>query len=109
MRLEEIQKALEAACAVSNHHHFVIAGSLSVLGLMDEPPSRMSMSIDIDFYPKNDPGRASDIAKELGEDTEFHEKNGYYLDAVSPYLPVSRRMGGSACGSPARPCDGLLS
>ena len=48
----------------------------------------MSMSIDIDFYPKNDPGRASDIAKELGEDTEFHEKNGYYLDAVSPYLPV---------------------
>lgn len=88
MRLEEIQKALEAACAVSNHRQFVIAGSLSVLGVMVEPPPRMSMSIDIDFYPKNDPGRASDIAALLGEDTEFHEKNGYYLDAVSPSLPV---------------------
>jgi hypothetical protein len=88
MRLEEIQRALEAASAVSNHRQFVIAGSLSVLGLMVEPPPRMSMSIDIDFYPKNDPGRASEIAAVLGEDTEFHEKNGYYLDAVSPYLPV---------------------
>lgn len=88
MRLEEVQKALEAACAISNHRQFVIAGSLSVLGLMLEPPPRMSMSIDIDFYPKNDPGRASDIAKVLGEDTAFHEENGYYLDAVSPYLPV---------------------
>lgn len=88
MRLEAIQKVLEAACAVSKHRQFVIAGSLSVLGLTVEPPPRMSMSIDIDFYPKNDPGRASEIAALLGEDSEFHEENGYYLDAVSPYLPV---------------------
>ena len=88
MRRSDIQAALEAARAVSNHHEFVIVGSLSVLGLLDAPPDAMSYSIDIDFYPLRDPGRASDIAAVLGENSEFHERNGYYLDAVSPVLPV---------------------
>ena len=88
MRRSDIQEALEAALTVSNHHEFVIVGSLSVLGLLDAPPEAMSYSIDIDFYPIRDPGRASDIAAVLGETSEFHEKNGYYLDAVSPVLPV---------------------
>lgn len=88
MRREDVQQALEAACVVSSHHEFVIAGSLSVLGLLSTPPEKMSHSIDIDFYPLRDPGRASDIAAVLGEDSDFHERNGYYLDAVSPDLPV---------------------
>lgn len=58
MRLEDIQAALEAAHEVSNHNEFVVAGSLSVLGLMTIPPERMAMSIDIDFFPLRDPGRA---------------------------------------------------
>lgn len=88
MRREEVQVALEAACAISHHHEFVIAGSLSVLGKMDIPPDIMSMSIDIDFYPLRDPGRANEIAAALGEDSAFHERNGYYLDPISPELPV---------------------
>lgn len=88
MRRSDIQQAFEAAFDLSNHHEFVVIGSLSVLGLLDSPPEAMSFSIDIDFYPRNDPGRASDIAAVLGENSEFHEKNGYYLDAVSPVLPV---------------------
>lgn len=88
MRREDVQKALEAACAVSNHHEFVVAGSLSVLGLLNTPPESMSMSIDIDFFPLRDPGAASDIASVLGEDSDFHERNGYYLDPISPELPT---------------------
>lgn len=45
MRRQHIQQALNAALAISNHHEFVIAGSLSVLGLLDQPPEFMSMSI----------------------------------------------------------------
>ncbi|MDY7573891.1 DUF6036 family nucleotidyltransferase [Actimicrobium sp. CCI2.3] len=88
MRLEEIQVALEAAADISNHHEFVIAGSLSVLGYVDPPPEMMSMSIDIDFYPLRDPGRALEISTALGEDSDFHERNGYYLDPIHPELPV---------------------
>jgi hypothetical protein len=88
MQLEEIQVALEAAADISNHHEFVIAGSLSVLGYIDLPPEMMSMSIDIDFYPLRDPGRALEISTTLGEDSDFHERNGYYLDPIHPELPV---------------------
>jgi len=88
MNRDEVQKALEAARDFSHHHEFVIAGSLSVLGRMDTPPELMSMSIDIDFFPLHDPGRANEIAAVLGEDSAFHERNGYYLDPISPELPV---------------------
>lgn len=88
MRRQHIQQALNAALAISNHHEFVIAGSLSVLGLLDQPPEFMSMSIDIDFYPLRDPGRAGEIARELGEGSLFHQRNGFFLDPVSPELPT---------------------
>lgn len=88
MRRDDVRRALEAAKLISNHHEFVIAGSLSILGVLDVPPEKMSHSIDIDFYPLRDPGRASDIAKKLGENSDFHESNGYYLDAISPILPI---------------------
>lgn len=88
MQREQIQKALEAARDLSHHNEFVIAGSLSVLGLIERPPGSMSMSIDIDFYPLRDPGRAGDIAGVLGEGSVFHDRNGIYLDAISPALPT---------------------
>lgn len=88
MRLEDIQVALEEASRISRQHEFVIAGSLSVLGRIDMPPELMSMSIDIDFYPLRNPSRAGEIAGMLGEDSEFHERHGFYLDPISPELPV---------------------
>lgn len=88
MRREDIQRALEAARAVSHHSEFVVAGSLSVLGLLNTPPREMSMSIDIDFYPLRDPKAAAKVSEFLGENSEFHERNGYYLDPISPELPV---------------------
>lgn len=88
MRREDIQQALEAARIVSRHSEFVVAGSLSVLGLLNAPPIEMSMSNDIDFYPLRDPQAAGEVAELLGEDSEFHERNGFYLDPISPELPI---------------------
>lgn len=89
MDLLQIQLALDQAKKISNHHEFVIIGSLSVLGCSGiKPPTNMSMSIDIDFYPLRDPGRASQIADILGQGSDFDINNGFYLDAVSPALPT---------------------
>lgn len=88
MHRAQIQQALEAAREISHCREFVIAGSLSVLGLLENPPQAMSMSIDIDFFPLRDPGRASDIAGVLGEGSAFHDRYGFYLDAISPDLPT---------------------
>lgn len=91
MRLEDIQLALEAANKVSSQTEFVIGGSLSVLGTIDVPPEMMAMSIDIDFFPLRNPKRASEIGLALGENSAFHEHHGFYLDPISPELPVLPR------------------
>jgi hypothetical protein len=88
MRREQIAQVLRAAKDISNHTEYVIAGSLSVLGLVETPPEMMSMSIDIDFYPLRDPGRAEEIAFALGEDSDWHQRHAFYLDPIHPELPV---------------------
>ncbi len=87
MRLEDLEGLLAAASEASNHRRFVIAGSLSALGAVVRPPRDMVMSRDLDFYPQLDPGRGFiEIASELGENSPFHQKNGFYADPISPKL-----------------------
>jgi hypothetical protein len=88
MRREQILRALQAAAKCGHHTEFVIAGSLSVLGLREEPPELMSLSIYIDFFPLRDPTHVQDIVAELGEDSAFHEQHGYYLDPISTTILV---------------------
>jgi len=90
MELNHIERLLAEARALSNHEEFVIVGSLSVLGVMGKRPipERMMMSIDVDCYLRNDPGRTHELKPALGEGSPFQRDNGYYLDPVSPSLPT---------------------
>ena len=90
MELAHIERLLSEARRLSQHTEFVIMGSLSVLGVMGlRPiPPRMLMSIDVDCYMRNDPGRTDDLKPALGEGSRFQRENGYYLDPVSPSLPT---------------------
>jgi hypothetical protein len=88
MNRNDIHRLLVEAKRVTNHCDYVIIGSLSVLGAVAQPPELMTQSIDVDLYPKNDPGRASEIADALGEGSAFEETFKYYADAVSPRLPT---------------------
>ena len=88
MNRNDIDRLLVAAMRVTNHRDYVIIGSLSVLGAVAQPPEAMTKSVDVDLYPKNDPGRASEIADALGLGSEFDETFAYYADAVSPKLPT---------------------
>ncbi|GHU30643.1 hypothetical protein AGMMS50256_17880 [Betaproteobacteria bacterium] len=87
MSRDKIARLLVEALQVTNHRDFVIIGSLSVLGVNETPPESMTLSLDVDLYPKNDPGRASEVSRTLGEGSEFEQEHGYYADAVSPMLP----------------------
>lgn len=88
MNLEQINRLLTEAMRLTNHRDFVIIGSLSVLGSTRPLPERMTMSTDVDLYPKNDPGRATEIASQFGLGSDFEQQHGYYADAVSPALPT---------------------
>lgn len=88
MNRDDIKRLLDEAMEITNHRDYVIIGSLSVLGAVAHPPISMTGSIDIDLYPKNDPGRTFEIADKLGFGSDFEQTYGYYADAVSPMLPT---------------------
>ena len=90
MDVKDLEKLFSRARDLTNHAEFVVVGSNSVLGVphdRDLPP-RMTMSNDVDAYPKADPGRAFDLAGELGQGSAFDLENGFYFDPVSPTLPT---------------------
>jgi hypothetical protein len=87
MTLADIETVLIEAARLSNHRNFVIAGSLSVLGAVMQPPDDMLMSRDIDLYTKLDPARVFvEIAAHIGEGSNFHATHGYYADPISPVI-----------------------
>lgn len=90
MKLTSLLHLLAAAREAIGHTEYVVIGSLSILGLehVADIPSGMSMSIDVDAYTRQDPGRIFDLKDSLGEDSPFHREHGIYLDAVSPALPT---------------------
>ncbi len=88
MNRNDVAHLLTEAMRLTKHRDYVIIGSLSILGATATPPDSMTGSIDVDLYPKNDPGRAYEIAAQLGLGSEFEQHYGYYADAVSPMLPT---------------------
>lgn len=88
MNRHDVERLLVEARRVTHHCDYVIIGSLSVLGAIATPPVAMTGSIDVDLYPKEDPGRAGEVATALGLGSDFERKFGYYADAVSPALPT---------------------
>jgi hypothetical protein len=89
MNLDALFAMFKEARNLSGHSDFVVIGSLSILGLEQsfEIPDSMTMSNDIDCYTQADPGRIFDLVDALGENSFYHQKSGFFLDAVSPDLP----------------------
>lgn len=90
LNLDAIFALFKEARMLSGHTDFVVIGSLSILGLEQsfKIPDSMTLSNDVDCYTQTDPGRIFDIVESLGENSAYHEKSGYFLDAVSPDLPA---------------------
>lgn len=89
MDLSHLQALFIEAKRLTGHTEFVVAGSLSILGVAQrssEIPERMLMSIDVDCYTKEDPVRIFELKEELGEGSRFEQENGYYLDPIGPGL-----------------------
>jgi hypothetical protein len=90
MDLAHLQTLFDEARKLTGHTEFVVVGSLSILGVVQggKVPARMLMSIDVDCFTRVDPGKVFSLQGALGEGSPFEEKHGYYLDPVSPELPV---------------------
>ncbi len=90
MDLGDLERLFEEARKLIGLSEFVVVGSLSALGVVQgaRVPARMLMSIDVDCYTRQDPGRVFELRKALGEGSAFEAAHGYYLDPISPDLPT---------------------
>ena len=81
VELSDLQELFERAGKLTGHSEFVVAGSLSILGIVKTSsiPARMLMSIDVDCFTRNDPGRIFELNGPLGEGSDFEAEHGFYL------------------------------
>lgn len=86
MKRDELRLLFARARALSGETDYVVFGSLAALGYAGTVPPRMAVSVDVDAYGKNDPGRIFALAGELGQGSAFEAKHGYYLDPISPHV-----------------------
>lgn len=90
MDLSNLERLFEEARRLTGLSEFVVVGSLSALGVArgGRVPVRMLVSIDVDCFTREDPGRIFELQKALGEGSAFETAHGYYLDPISPNLPT---------------------
>jgi hypothetical protein len=90
VELSDLERLFVEARRLTGHAEYVVVGSLAALGVARrEPvPARMLISIDVDCYTRQDPGRIFDLGQQLGSGSEFEKRNGFFLDPISPSLPT---------------------
>ena len=90
MELSNLETLFDQARKLSGHSEYVVVGSLSALGIVRAGvvPPRMLLSIDVDCYTRQDPGRIFELREALGEGSAFEAAHGFYLDPISPDLPT---------------------
>lgn len=79
VNLGQLDQLLTAVAKKHRVDSFVVIGSLSVPGLVDERriPDAMTVSTEVDAYPESDPARAFEIADDFGLGSAFEQEHGY--------------------------------
>jgi hypothetical protein len=91
MQRTELAHVLRASAEIAQEKSFVLIGSQAVLLLLDNPPSELLRSTEIDLYPSVHPEKSDLIDGAIGALSTFHDTYGYHADGVSPdtaSLPV---------------------
>lgn len=86
MKRSELELALRVAGKVARDREFIVFGSQSILGTVAKPPKVCLISQEVDLYPKNYPQAVLLIVNELGRRSSFADKNGFFVDCVTPDL-----------------------
>ena len=84
MQRSELAHVLRASAAIANENSFVLIGSQAILLLLDEPPSDLLRSTEIDLYPALHPEKADLIDGAIGAHSTFHDTFGYHADGIGP-------------------------
>ena len=84
MKRDELKIALRAAARVAREREFFIIGSQAVHAHCKGPPAEVLLSQECDLYPRTHPQAAALLDRELGRNSAFARKHGFYIDVVTP-------------------------
>lgn len=84
MKKEELKAALRAAARVAHEREFFIIGSQALHAYCKRPSAEVLLSQECDLYPRNHPQAATLLERELGRNSAFARKHGFYVDVVTP-------------------------
>jgi hypothetical protein len=79
---KQLEHAIRAACDVSGDTEIWVFGSQAILGEFRDAPESLRASIEVDVQPKNRPDTVDAIDGALGELSQFHETNGFYIHGL---------------------------
>jgi hypothetical protein len=84
----QLEHVIRAAAAIAGDDEIIVVGSQAILGQFPSPPPELTVSMEADVYPKNDPDKADLIDGSIGELSPFHETFGYYAQGVAPETAI---------------------
>lgn len=88
MRRSELEHIIRAAAANADTNEIVVIGSQAILGTLPDPPRELSLSMEADVFPKQNPNDSILIDGAIGEESVFHRTFGYYAHGVAPETAV---------------------
>ena len=86
MKKHELKVALTAAAAIAHEREFFIIGSQAIHAHYKSPPAEVLLSQECDLYPRTHPQTAALLSRELGRNSAFARKHGFYVDVVTPEI-----------------------
>jgi hypothetical protein len=84
MQRSQLETALLAVGQVTQKREFILVGSQSIHAIVQTPPVEVLVSEECDVLSKDGFQKLEAIICVLGKGTEFHQKNGFFVDAVDP-------------------------
>jgi hypothetical protein len=82
MTRQQLEHVIRAAAATVNTRDIVVIGSQAILGSVPDAPAELTVSLDADVFPRDDPQLSVVVEGSIGELSMFHSTFGYYAHGV---------------------------
>lgn len=87
MQRYQLEHALRAASDITGESDFVVVGSSALLGSYPDAPPELTVSLDVDVYPRGNPAAAGQL-NAISEMSVFHQTHGFWVDPVGPETAI---------------------
>lgn len=91
----DLELALDNCASLTGDREFIVVGSVSILGAKPLAAGRLTVSADIDLFPRfNESGDKNElIEKHFGAGSQFELENSFYIEGVGSWTMMTSPAG----------------